>query len=86
MVVSAAVQEDVDVVGISILSGAHLTLLGKLKQQMDAEGLTDVPIVAGGVIPDQDIPELKALGVAAVFTPGTPLDTIASYIKDAVPA
>jgi methylmalonyl-CoA mutase C-terminal domain/subunit len=81
LVVRAALQEDVDVVGVSILSGAHLTLLPKLRRLMDDEGLSDVPLVAGGVIPDSDIEELKHRGVAAVFTPGTRLDDIVSYIR-----
>lgn len=86
MVVSAAVQEDVDVIGISILSGAHLTLLGKLRRLMDEEGISDVPLVAGGVIPEQDFEALHEVGVAHVFTPGTPLSEVVSYIRSALPA
>lgn len=83
-VVTAALQEDVDVVGVSILSGAHMTLLPKLRIMMNEEGLSDVPLVAGGVIPDSDIEELKNQGIAAVFTPGTRLDDIVSYIRTSV--
>jgi methylmalonyl-CoA mutase C-terminal domain/subunit len=79
-VVTAAMQEDVDFVGVSILSGAHLTLLPKLRRLLDDAGLDDVPLVAGGVIPPQDIDELKQAHVAAVFTPGTRLQDIVSYI------
>ena len=83
-VVGAAMQEDVDVVGVSILSGAHLTLLPKLRRQLDSEGLYDVPLLAGGVIPDADVEDLKRDGVAAVFTPGARLDDIVSYIRKTV--
>lgn len=83
-VVRAAMQEDVDVVGISILSGAHLTLVPKLRKLLDDEGLDDVPLVVGGVIPEADIEVLKESGVAAVFTPGARLDDIVSYIRRTV--
>lgn len=83
-VVGAAMEEDVDVVGVSILSGAHLTLLPKLRRQLDDEGLGDVPLVAGGVIPESDVAKLKRDGIAAVFTPGTRLDDIVSYIAATV--
>ena len=75
-VVSAALQEDVDVIGVSILSGAHLTVFRKLREQLAAEGMNDVIVIGGGVIPDDDIEDLKALGVDHVFTPGTPLGEI----------
>lgn len=84
MVVSAALQEDVDVVGVSILSGAHLTVLPKLKAHMDAEGLDDVLLLAGGVIPKPDVATLRDAGVDKVFTPGTPLEEIISYIRGRV--
>jgi methylmalonyl-CoA mutase, C-terminal domain len=80
MVAAAALQEDVDVIGVSILSGAHMTLFPKLKAQMDAEGLDDVLLIGGGVIPDEDIPKLKEMGVDKVFTPGTPVKDVISYI------
>ncbi len=83
MVVRAAVQEDVDVVGVSILSGAHLTLVPRLRSLMDEEGLDDVPLVVGGVIPEADVAALKEQGIAAVFTPGARLDEVVSYIRSA---
>ena len=83
-VVEAALQEDVDAVGVSILSGAHNTVLPKLRRLLDEAGLDDVLVVGGGVIPDEDIDGLKANGVAAVFTPGTPLADIVAYLEGAV--
>jgi methylmalonyl-CoA mutase C-terminal domain/subunit len=84
MVVRAAVQEDVHVVGVSILSGAHLTLLPRLRKLMDEKGLEEIPLVAGGVIPEEDANALSSQGVAAVFTPGTRLEEVVSYIRNAV--
>lgn len=84
MIVKAAVQEDADVVGVSILSGAHLTLLPRLRSLMDEEGLEDVPLVVGGVIPENDKTVLKNSGVAAVFTPGARLEEVVSYIRTVV--
>ena len=69
-VVNAALQEDADVVGLSVLSGAHMTLCPRIMELMKKERLDDVLVVVGGIIPDQDIPKLKELGVAAVFQPG----------------
>lgn len=82
MIVEAAIQEDVDVIGISILSGAHMTILPKLKKLMDDKGLNDVLLTGGGIIPKEDIKELKTRGVGELFTPGTSTIDIASYIKD----
>ncbi|HUF09160.1 MAG TPA: cobalamin B12-binding domain-containing protein [Rhodothermales bacterium] len=84
MIVRAAVQEDADVVGVSILSGAHMTLLPRLRRLMDDEGLDDVPLVAGGVIPEDDRSALRDNGIAAVFTPGTRLEEVVSYIRGVV--
>ena len=84
MIVRAAVQEDADVVGVSILSGAHMTLLPRLRRLMDDEGLDDVPLVVGGVIPEEDRSALKDGGIAAVFTPGTRLEEVVSYIRGVV--
>jgi methylmalonyl-CoA mutase, C-terminal domain len=81
MIVSAAVQEDVDVVGLSILSGAHLTLLPRITGLLRDQGLTDVLVTAGGIIPDEDVPELQAAGVAAVFGPGTSIGQVADYLR-----
>ena len=86
MVVTAALQEDVDVVGLSILSGAHMTLVPRIIELLREQEAGDIVVVLGGTIPNQDIPELKELGVAEVFTPGAPVQDIIDYIKGAVPA
>lgn len=83
-VVQVAVQEDADAVGLSLLSGAHLTLVPRVLDGLRAEGLGDVLVIVGGIIPDADIPALKKLGVAAVFTPGAPLPTIVQEVADAL--
>jgi len=85
MVVTAALQEDVDVVGLSILSGAHLTLLPRICALMREEGLDDVLVTAGGIIPDADIATLKEAGVAEVFGPGTAIATVAAYMREHAP-
>lgn len=79
-IAEAALQEDVDVVALSILSGAHNTLLPRTVAALGARGLSDVLVVAGGVIPAEDIPGLKAAGIAEVFTPGTPTRTAVEFI------
>jgi methylmalonyl-CoA mutase C-terminal domain/subunit len=79
-VVRAAIEEDVDWVGISILSGAHRVLLPKLRALLDESGASDIRILAGGVIPQEDIPELQATGVAKIFLSGTPIAEIVEYI------
>ena len=84
MIVSAALQEDVDVVGLSILSGAHMTLLPKVTRLLRERGLDDVLVTAGGIIPDDDIPALHEAGVAAVFGPGTTIAEVAAYIRSHV--
>lgn len=83
-IVAAAIQEDVDVVGMSILSGAHNHLLPKIVEMLKEQGADDVLIIAGGVIPEDDIPGLKAAGVDAVFTPGTSTKVTAEFIKENV--
>jgi methylmalonyl-CoA mutase cobalamin-binding domain/chain len=83
-VVAAAVQEDVDVLGISILSGAHMTLLPKVRQLMVAAGAEDIILVGGGVIPDEDVDALKAIGVAEVILQDTPPDTIVARLRELV--
>jgi methylmalonyl-CoA mutase C-terminal domain/subunit len=83
-VVQAVVQEDADAVGLSLLSGAHLTLVPKVIEGLRTEGLDDVLVVCGGIIPDKDIPVLKESGVAAVFTPGAPLTEIARWLETAL--
>jgi methylmalonyl-CoA mutase C-terminal domain/subunit len=80
-ITEAALQEDVNVVALSLLSGAHNTLFPKVVQQLKAKGIKDALIIGGGVIPDADIPGLKAAGVAEVFTPGTPTSSIVEFIK-----
>ena len=82
MVATAALQEDVDVVGLSILSGAHLTLLPRICQLLRAADMGDVLVTAGGIIPEEDIPALKEAGVAEVFGPGTPIGEIASFMRE----
>jgi methylmalonyl-CoA mutase, C-terminal domain len=82
MIVEAALQEDVDVIGISILSGAHMTILPKIKKLMNEKGLTDVLLTGGGIIPEEDIKELIKLGVGQLFTPGASTRDIAKYIKE----
>jgi methylmalonyl-CoA mutase C-terminal domain/subunit len=83
-IVRAAVQEAVDVVGLSIMSGAHIPICQKLLDLMKAEGIQETPVVVGGVIPKQDIPKLSELGIAGVFPGGTPFDQIVSGIKQIV--
>ena len=81
MIASAALQEDVDVIGLSILSGAHNTLCARLMDLLRAKGMTDVTVVIGGIIPEADIPGLKQAGVAEVFPPGTPTQAIVDFIR-----
>ncbi|GAB4295806.1 MAG: cobalamin B12-binding domain-containing protein [Ignavibacteriaceae bacterium] len=81
MIVEAALQEDVDVIGISILSGAHMTILPKIKKLMDERGMSDVLLTGGGIIPEEDIKKLKEMGVGELFTPGASTQDIAVYIK-----
>jgi len=83
-IVAAAIQEDVEVVAVSILSGAHSTLLPRIKELLKEENADDMLFVAGGVIPDDDIAFLKEKGVAAVFTPGTPTTLAVEFIREHV--
>ena len=82
MIINTAIQEDVDVIGISILSGAHNTVFPKIINLMNKEGMTDVLLTGGGVIPEEDILKLEAEGVGKLFTPGTPLSETVEYIKN----
>ncbi len=84
MVVNAALQEDVDVIGLSILSGAHNAIIPRVMELAKQNKMDDVLVVVGGIIPDQDIPGLKQQGVAAVFQPGTPMDDIVKFIRENV--
>jgi methylmalonyl-CoA mutase C-terminal domain/subunit len=81
MIAEAALQEDVDVVGLSILSGAHLALVPRVREALDASGLRDVHLIVGGIIPEQDYEPLRAAGVAAIFGPGTTTESIAVFIR-----
>jgi methylmalonyl-CoA mutase C-terminal domain/subunit len=82
MVVNAALQEDVDAIGISILSGAHMTVFPNVVQLMKEKGMDDVLLTGGGIIPDDDMQELYKAGVGKLFAPGTPTAEIAGYIKE----
>jgi len=83
-ILKSALQEDVDVIGVSCLTGEHLTLVPKLARLAQANKAEGIPIVVGGVVPDEDIGPLKAMGVAEVFTPGATSDQIIGFIRDAV--
>jgi methylmalonyl-CoA mutase C-terminal domain/subunit len=85
-IVETALQEDADAVGISILSGAHMTLVPKILEGLRAEGLENVLVVVGGTIPKPDIEALKAQGVAEIFTPGAPVSDIVEFLQSRVPA
>ncbi|MDG6229003.1 MAG: cobalamin B12-binding domain-containing protein [Candidatus Thermoplasmatota archaeon] len=80
MIVEAAIQEDVDVVGLSLLSGAHMTLFVDVAKLLKKNGLDEVLIIGGGIIPVEDVPKLQKEGIAAVFGPGTPTEKIVEYI------
>jgi len=82
MVVNAALQEDVDAIGISILSGAHMTVFPKIIEIMKAKALDNVLLTGGGIIPDADIKALKEMGVGELFAPGTTMQTITEYIRN----
>ena len=84
MIVESAIQEDVDVVGLSLLSGAHMTLFVDVVNLLKKKGLDDVLIVGGGIIPEQDVPRLKKAGIQGVFGPGTPVEQIVQFIIENV--
>ena len=81
MIVEAAIQEDVDVVGLSLLSGAHMTLFVDVTRLLKKKGMNDVLILGGGIIPKEDVPKLKKEGICGVFGPGTPCEEIVDFIK-----
>ena len=83
-IVAAALQEDVDLIGLSVLSGAHMYLFNRVLELLKANKLDDVMVIGGGIIPEEDIPKLKKLGIKAIFLPGTSLDTIVGWVKDNV--
>ena len=82
MVVTAALQEDVDAIGISILSGAHMTVFPKVMDALKEKAMNDVLLTGGGIIPDEDMKKLNAMGVGKLFAPGTPTSEIATYITE----
>ena len=82
MIASAAVQEDVDVVGLSILSGAHMTLFPRVRQLLDEQGRSDILVTGGGIIPQEDMQALQARGIGRLFGPGTPTTDLIAYVQD----
>jgi methylmalonyl-CoA mutase C-terminal domain/subunit len=84
-IVETALQEDVDVIGLSILSGAHKTLFPRIMKLLRRQGLTDVMVFAGGIIPEEDAAEMRKLGIEGIFGPGTPTETIIQYVLDHLP-
>jgi methylmalonyl-CoA mutase, C-terminal domain len=82
MIVEAALQEDVDVVGLSILSGAHLALCPRVMELLHAQGLDDVLVLVGGIIPDEDVARLQSIGIRGIFGPGTSTQDIVEFIRD----
>ena len=84
MIAEAALQEDVNVVGLSVLSGAHMALLPRIAELLQQNGMDDVLLIAGGIIPDEDVPQLKQAGVHAVFGPGASTQAIADFIRSHV--
>jgi methylmalonyl-CoA mutase C-terminal domain/subunit len=83
-IVATAIQEDADAIGLSILSGAHMTLFARIIELLKKENASDIIIFGGGIIPDADIVELKKIGVAEIFTPGAPMEEIVTWLKSAV--
>jgi len=81
MVAEAAIQEDVDAIGLSLLSGAHMTLFPAILDELKKRGGSDIPVFGGGIIPDEDRPELERVGVAAIFTPGATTQDIVDWIR-----
>lgn len=84
MIAETALQEDVDLVGLSILSGAHMTLFPRILKLLQEKGLGDIPVLAGGIIPDEDLPALKEMGIAGVFGPGTSTQEIVEFINQSL--
>jgi methylmalonyl-CoA mutase C-terminal domain/subunit len=81
MIIEAAIQEDVHVVGLSLLSGAHMTLFVDVAKMIKEKGLENVLLIGGGIIPEQDVPNLKKKGIAGIFGPGTPVESIVQFVK-----
>ena len=84
MIVSAALQEDADVIGLSILSGAHMHICPRVMDLLKEKGLDDVLVVVGGIIPDVDVPKLREMGVKGIFLPGTPMQEIVTFVNEYV--
>lgn len=84
MIVEAALQEDVDAIGLSILSGAHMSLMPRIMELLQAEEISDVPVFLGGIVPDQDVPALMEMGVAGVFGPGASIEEITTFIWEKI--
>ncbi len=84
-IAETALQEDVDVIGLSILSGAHKTLFPRIMELLKKQGLTDVMVFAGGIIPEEDVSEMKKLGIKEIFGPGTTTEEIIRYVMDNLP-
>lgn len=82
MIVAAALQEDADAIGLSVLSGAHMTMFGRVMELLRENDATDIRVFGGGIIPDSDIEELEAMGVARIFTPGAPTAEIADWVRE----
>jgi methylmalonyl-CoA mutase C-terminal domain/subunit len=83
-IVAAAIQEDVDAIGLSILSGAHNVLFPEIMRLLEAQGASDIPVFAGGIIPEQDVPKLRGIGIRGIFLPGTPTAVAVEAIREAV--
>jgi methylmalonyl-CoA mutase C-terminal domain/subunit len=83
-IAAAALQEDVDLIGLSVLSGAHMYLFKRVLELLKASNADDVMVIGGGIIPEDDVPKLKKLGIKAIFLPGSSLDTIVGWVKDNV--
>ena len=84
-IVNAAVQEDADLIGLSILSGAHPILFPKIMKLLKEKGAEDIPVIAGGIIPEKDIPKMKKVGIREIFLPGTSTQDIVKWIQDHIP-
>ncbi|WP_061299662.1 cobalamin B12-binding domain-containing protein [Herbidospora cretacea] len=85
-IVRTAIQEDAAAIGLSILSGAHMTLFAKVMELLREQDATDIVVFGGGIIPEEDIPELRRLGVAGIFTPGATTDEIVDWVRTTIPA
>lgn len=85
-IVAAAIQEDVDAIGVSTMSGAHMTLLPRILDELAAKNAADIPVFAGGILPSVDVVALKTRGIAEIFTPGTTMDVVVKWVRDNIQA